>query len=206
MQLTKKKTSTGKAGLTLLTAIITFFVGFIGSPLFYNWYIRPIVVVDIKEFELPKVYTETIQDKLSKIPRINIIEIVNTGRSIGGILSLDFKANNNVTFEGVSAESRSSVFKYAIEKGKDGSSLIRVDMEYIRPNEKVIIKALTDVKANLLINQKLMNNGEIVSRDSYDNKKEILVSVATAIASFTLAFLLGWGIPFIGERITRKKS
>jgi hypothetical protein len=182
----EKKSSTGRTTL-LITAVVTCLATIIGTQLFHNWYMRPIIVVDIKEFELPKVYTETIQEQLSKIPRINIIEIVNTGRSKGEILSLDFKTNNNVRLQGVSAETRSSVFKYITEEAKDGSSVIRVDMEYIRPNEKVIIKALTDVKANFFINQKLMSNGEILTREGYEKTGEVhLTGIPAAVLGICL--------------------
>ena len=105
---------------------------------------------------------------------------MNEGRSKGEMISLDFKTDNNVTLLGISPETRSSVFKYITEKAKDGSSVIRADMEYIRPNEKVIIIALTDVKANFFVNQKLMNNGEILTREGYEKTGEVHFTGITA--------------------------
>jgi len=175
--------------VNILIGVVTIVVIFIGTQLFYDWYKRPIIVVDIKEFELPKVYTETIQEQVSKIPRINIIEIANTGRSKGENLALDFKTNNNVKLQGVSPETRSSVFKFITKEEKDGSSVIRVDMDYIRPNEKVIIKALTDAKANFSINEKLMtSNGDILTRDDYE-KRGVLFALNVSLNGFPGAFL-----------------
>jgi len=149
---------------------------------------RPVILVDIKEFELPKVYADTIEDKLSQIPRITIIEITNIGRSIGGILSLDFKTNNNTTLQGVSIESRSNVLRYTSEEAKDGSSVIKLDMEYIRPKEKVIVKALTDIKANFILSKTLIMSGQILEQQDYDRRNKIVWSL------FLVGFLINIGL------------
>lgn len=165
---------------------------------------RPIILVDIKEFELPKIYAETMEDKLANIPLISIIEITNIGRSIGNILSLDFKTNNNTMLRGVSAETRSVVLKYNAKEAKDGSSEIEVDMEYIRPQEKVIIKALTDEKANFALSQRLIASGQILDVQDYDRKKDIWHHI------LLLGFMLYTGLlaiaidAFFGKRLAKK--
>jgi len=190
--------------MKILPLLLTLVMGIISAPIFYNWYIRPVVVVDIKEFELPKVYTETIQEQLSKIPRISIIEIRNVGKSIGGILSLDFKTNNNTTLQGVSIESRSNVLKYATEEPIDGSSVIKVDMEFIRPNEKVIIKALTDIKANFFIEEKLITNGEILTSEAYEKRNAIVENISIVVIGMFILFVIGWISNLIDKHKARR--
>ncbi|MDZ4243108.1 MAG: hypothetical protein U1D99_09790, partial [Candidatus Omnitrophota bacterium] len=112
----------------VIPSLITFVIGFIGSPLFTNWYFRPVIVVDIKEFDLPKEYFEIVgREELSGIPRISLIEITNIGKSKGDNLTLEFKANNNASISGASVESRSDAISHKIEKLKDGSALLKLD-------------------------------------------------------------------------------
>ena len=61
--------------IAFLMLLVTIVVGLIASPIFISWYNRPVIVINIKEFQLPHVYNEIIlKEKLQDIPRISIIE------------------------------------------------------------------------------------------------------------------------------------